>query len=185
MKRHRATSAVSISTGNEDGAVASVANPTPTAVNQNAHTQSALAEPHLKLASVNIRTHTLVLTGELDHRSAHSLEAAIERLCEDGVTGITLDLRELTYIDPIGVAVIAFRSGLCKRRGYDFALIPGSQSIQKAFDRAGVSDLLPFQEDELKDDEGAQDEGQEDEVSPPRLPALVLGHRSRDECEQG
>jgi anti-anti-sigma factor len=175
MKRHRATSAVSISTGNEDGAVASVANPTPTAVNQNTHT-SASAEPRLKLASVNIRTHTLVLTGELDHRSAHSLESAIERLCEDGVTGITLDLRELTYIDPIGVAVIAFRSGLCKRRGYDFVLIPGSQSIQKAFDRAGVSDLLPFQEDELKEDEGEQDESKEDRVSSPRVPALVLGH---------
>jgi len=31
----------------------------------------------------------------------------LERLCEEGLTGITLDLRELTYIVSTGVAVIA------------------------------------------------------------------------------
>jgi anti-anti-sigma factor len=121
------------------------------------------------LASVSVRTHTLILIGELDHRSAHALEAEIDRLCEEGVTGITLDLRELTYIDSIGVAVIAFRSGLCKRRGYDFALIPGSRLIQRAFEQSGASESLPFKEDD---------------VSSRRLPALVLSHRSRDDCEQ-
>jgi anti-anti-sigma factor len=123
----------------------------------------------LVLASVSVWTHTLIPTGELDHRSAHVLEAEIERLCEEGVTGITLDLRELTYIDSIGVAVIAFRCGLCKRRGYDFALIPGSRFVHRAFEQAGVADLLPFQEDD---------------VAASRRPALVLGHRSRDGCEQ-
>jgi anti-anti-sigma factor len=109
--------------------------------------QSGARERHLTLAEVDAKpwTHTLVLTGELDRRSAHTLEAEIERLCREGVSGITLDLRELAYIDPIGVAVIAFRCGHCKRRGCDFALIPGRPSIQRAFERAGVSDSLPFQ----------------------------------------
>lgn len=108
--------------------------------------QGALRERHLALADVEVKlwTHTLVLTGELDRRSAHTLEAEIERLCREGVTGITLDLRELSYIDWIGVAVIAFRCGHCKKRGCDFTLIPGSPSIQRAFDRVGVSDSLPF-----------------------------------------
>jgi anti-anti-sigma factor len=110
-------------------------------------TQGAPRERHLALADVEVKlwTHTLVLTGELDRRSAHTLEAEIERLCREGVTGITLDLRELSYIDWIGVAVIAFRSGHCKKRGCDFTLIPGSPSIQRAFDRVGVSESLPFQ----------------------------------------
>lgn len=97
-------------------------------------------------AGVVAREHTLILTGELDSSSANALEAEIERLCEEKVTAITLDLRELAYIDPVGVAVIAFRCGLCMRRGFDFALIPGSRMIHRAFEQAGVAGLLPFQD---------------------------------------
>ncbi|HSZ12992.1 MAG TPA: STAS domain-containing protein [Solirubrobacteraceae bacterium] len=96
-----------------------------------------------------IWTHTLVLTGELTRRSAHALETEMERLCEDGVTGITLDLRQLGHIDAIGVAVIAFRCGLYQRRGLGVSLIPGPKPIQRAFERTGVTELLPFQVDEV------------------------------------
>src|SRR4051794_4385922 len=95
-------------------------------------------------ASVPAREHTLILTGELDSSSAHALEAEIERLCEERVTSITLDLRALKYIDPVGVAVIAFRCRLCQRRGYEFALIPGAGVVQRAFEQAGMDVLLPF-----------------------------------------
>jgi anti-anti-sigma factor len=169
MKRHRTASAVGIGTRSESGAVGSVANQTHTAFNKNTRTQPASSKPSLALASESDWKHTLILAGELNHRSAHALEAEIERLCQEGVTGITLDLRELTHIDSIGVAVIAFRCGLCKRRGYDFALIPGSRFIRRAFEQAGVTDLLSFQEDD---------------VAAPRQPALVLVHCSRDGCEQ-
>ncbi len=168
MKRHPTASAAGVGTRNEGGVGGRVATRTHAAFNSQTYTQPATNRPNLALASVNRRTHTLILTGELNHRSAHTLEAEIERLCEQGVTGITLDLRELSSIDSIGVAVIAFRCGLCKRRGYDFALIPGPQRIRRAFEQAGMIDLLPFQEDDL----GA-----------PRLGALVLSHRSRG-CEQ-
>lgn len=169
MKRHRSASAVSVGTRNERGAVRTVANETHTAFTENARAQTASSEPSLVLASVRARTHTLILTGELNHRSAHALEAEIERLCEEGVTGITLDLRGLTYIDSIGLAVIAFRCGLLQRRGYDFALIPGPRFIHRAFEREGIADLLPFQKDD---------------VAAPGVPALLLGHRSVDGCDQ-
>ena len=84
-----------------------------------------------------------------NHRSAHVLEAEIDRVCEEGVTGIIVDLRGLTDIDSSGVAVLAFRSGLCRRRGYDFTLSPGSAAIHDAFEQAGMLDLLPFEADEL------------------------------------
>ena len=111
--------------------------------------RTASGEPHLALAPVSPWTHTLVLSGELNHRSAHVLEAEIDRVCEEGVTGIIVDLRGLTEIDSTGVAVIAFRSGLCRRRGYDFTLIPGSAAIHSAFEQAGMLDLLPFAADEV------------------------------------
>jgi anti-anti-sigma factor len=168
MKRHARASIVSIGTQNDGGAAGRVPHTTPAASNGNARAQAASRQPSLGLVSENDRTHTLILTGELNHRSAHALEAEIERVCEEGVTGITLDLRELKYIDSIGVAVIAFRCGLCKRRGYDFAVIPGSRLIHRAFEQAGVTDLLPFQEEDVAS----------------RRPTSVLGHRLRDNCEQ-
>jgi anti-anti-sigma factor len=103
-------------------------------------------EPSVRVAtltSIRPRTHTLVLEGELHHRSAHILEAEIERICAEGATSVRLDLRNLTYIDSIGVAVIAFRSGLCHRRGYELTVIPGSRLVHRALEQAGVRELLP------------------------------------------
>lgn len=82
--------------------------------------------------------HTLVLTGELDSSSAPTLEAEIERLCEEGVTALTLDLRELRRIDSVGATVVAFRSKLCRRRGCDLAVIPGAGVIRRALEQAGI-----------------------------------------------
>jgi anti-anti-sigma factor len=124
-------------------------------------------ERGLVLTSVNTWNHTLILTGELNHRSAHSLELEIERLCEEGVTDITLDLRDLTAIDSVGVAVIAFRCGLCEKRGYGFRLIRGPQTVQRGFEQAGVLGMLPFEDG---DETGAGLD--------------ALGHRSLDACER-
>ncbi|HMH46340.1 MAG TPA: STAS domain-containing protein, partial [Solirubrobacteraceae bacterium] len=60
-------------------------------------------------------------------------------------SAITLDLSKLTHIDSTGVAVIAFRSGLCQRRGYGVALIRGPSFIQREFELAGLGDRLPFE----------------------------------------
>ncbi len=54
------------------------------------------ARPRLTLASEPVWRHKLILTGTLDHRSAAELEDEIECLCEEGVTTLTLDLRQLS-----------------------------------------------------------------------------------------
>jgi anti-anti-sigma factor len=169
MKRHLTASAVSLGIRNDDSAIASAGRHRPATLNNSAHTQAAPGERPFALTSVSAWTHTLVLTGELNQRSAATLEAEMDRLCEQGVTGITLDLRELRYIDSAAVAAISFRCGLSQRRGYDFALIPGPATIHGAFERAGVADVLPFQESEL---------------DVPRSSAVAHGHRSREVCEQ-
>jgi anti-anti-sigma factor len=164
MERHLTTSTGSISTGNistenigtgnegTTGLVVVRAEPAcdgDTAFDRSRRAWSIQNQPHPRAESVSLRMHTLIPTGELTHHSAHTLEVEIERLFEEGVTTITLDLRQLTHIDPIGVGVIAFRCRLCKRQGNGIVLIPGTQSIQHAFAEAGVIDELPFQEDEL------------------------------------
>ena len=128
-------------------------------------------EARPELTSVKAWTHTLVLTGELSHRTAHILESEIEQLCEEGVTGIRLDLRGLTSVDPIGAAVIAFRSNLCKRRGYEFTLIRGQRAVQRVLEQAEVAEVLTFEEHEL--------------FAAARLPAApVVATRARDSREQ-
>jgi anti-anti-sigma factor len=166
MKRRLTAFPIGVGAREAPGAGADQAPPDVTFTHA-AHAASAGADAHRRaqainrpvaLASVSEWTHTIVLSGELTHRSAHSLEVEIERLCAAGVTGITIDLRELAEIDPIGVAVIAFRSGLCKRRGYEFTLIAGSRHVRRGFEQAGVAYLLPPDE----------------EVASPPEPARVL-----------
>lgn len=146
MKRHLTTSAVDIGGSSVRTLPEPLTEPRPSILEPAPEPVPEKAERELVLTSVNTWNHTLILTGELTHRSAHALEVEIERLCEEGVTDITLDLRDLVRIDPVGVAVIAFRCGLCEKRGYGFRLIRGSHSVQRAFDQAGVTALLPFED---------------------------------------
>ena len=165
MKRDLTVSAVGAGARNEGGTEGSVAIRRHAAWNKGTATRSGSSNARSALAAVRPWTHTVVLSGELNHRSAHMLEAEIDRVCEEGVTGVTLDLRGLATIDSIGVAVIAFRCDLCKRRGYDMSLIHGSQFIRRVFEQAGVIDSLPFQADDVAAAEPA---------------GAVLGQRSGD-----
>ncbi len=150
MKRQPAASAAGID-GRTDGRHAGhVAHQSRTAFDRSTTRRAhAPGKPRLKLASSTTWTHTVIPAGALDRHNVRALEAELERLCEEGVTGITLDLRKLTHIDPTGVAVIAFRSGLYKRRGYEFKLIPGGGQVHDAFERAGLAGLLPFEAEEV------------------------------------
>lgn len=148
MERHPTTSTVSIGKRMKGASTIGGAEPLGILIAKGAPGAAAREAPAPSSRPASVRRHTLVLTGELTHRSAHTLEVELERLCEEGVTAIMLDLRQLAHIDAIGVAVVAFRCGLYRRRGLAFTLVPGSRSIQRAFERAGVDDL-PFQVDEV------------------------------------
>ncbi len=178
MERHHMKMAVSVFAGSADDAQSAVAGQTQTAFNDNEEVPMALREAGFAPPNAERRMHTLVLTGSLDRASVHQLEEEIERLCEEGVTGITLDLRELLGIDAIGVAVVAFRCRLCLRRGYDFALIRGPRIVQRAFEHAELSELLPFIDAlaPLVQQTPLADELAPDGLVAPR-PALVLTQR--------
>lgn len=109
---------------------------------------AAHSRPHLTLASTPVWRHRLILTGKLDYRSASELEEEIECLCQEGVTILTLDLRQLDAIDPTGATVIAFCGAACRRRGHDFAVIPASRVIHRTLTEAGATDLLTLDRNE-------------------------------------
>jgi len=150
MEGQLATSAVSIGRRDAGDAAPNLASRTNAAFNANTRTHPGAAKARSASKGAGVWAHTLILTGELTRRSAHALEVEIEDLCVKGVTAITLDLRQLTHIDSVGVAVISFRCGLCQRQGYGFSLVPGPRFVQRAFEQAGIVDLLPFDDDAIE-----------------------------------
>jgi anti-anti-sigma factor len=100
------------------------------------------AHPHSALTSTPVWRHKLILTGTLDCCTASELEDEIACLCEEGVTTLTLDLRQLDAIDSVGAKTIALHGVACKGRGRDFAVVPGSPVIHRALADAGAESLL-------------------------------------------
>jgi anti-anti-sigma factor len=165
MKRHRTTAKIRLVAQDEHHAARAASDPTNPVNEASVRPQPGSRKPGLTLADSSVRTHTLIPTGKLDRHSAAMLEAEIERLYDNGVTTLVLDLRELTYVDSTGLAVIAFRCALCKRRGFDLRLIPGSRLMHRAFEEAGVTDLL---------------QPPEDRIAASRLPAATSERPSED-----
>jgi anti-sigma B factor antagonist len=90
--------------------------------------------------------HTLILTGELDIAHASQVEAMIKHLCDSEVPGIALDLTGLTFIDSTGIRAIVTAQKLCRERGHEFAIVPGTAAVQRAFEATGLLGTLPFRE---------------------------------------
>jgi anti-anti-sigma factor len=142
MKRHLTLSTTSQYARSQDDTAEAVVDRTRASDDEISLSEAAHARPRLTPASAPVWRHKLILTGKLDYRSAPELEEEIECLCQEGVTTLTLDLRHLDAIDSTGVTAIASGSTACKRRGHDFAVIPGSREIRSALAEAGAADLL-------------------------------------------
>lgn len=96
-------------------------------------------------------TRTLALSGELDLASSSALQRTITRICAaEGTRGLALDLHAVTFIDSTGLAAIIYASRLCERHERDFALIRGSEAVQRLFELTGVTELFPICEDEAE-----------------------------------
>src|SRR5437870_4989388 len=120
MERHQRATAANMRTQSEDDALESLAtqiapanteNTTQHRIDLNRGAVSPVEEVREHRAAKPRTMHTLVLIGELDRRSTHTLETEIERLCEVGVNTILLDLSQLSGIDRAGISVLVFRAG--------------------------------------------------------------------------
>ena len=141
MNHHLTLSTTSQHVLDRDNAAEVVTDRTPAGEDQ-ASLLEATRTRQLTLASAPVWRHKLILTGKLDHDSTPELEEEMDCLFEEGVTSLALDLRQLDAIDSIGVAAVTRRGAVCKMRGHDFAVIPGSHLIRRALAEAGATDLL-------------------------------------------
>ncbi len=142
MKPHLTLSTTSQYARHQDDTAEAVADRTRAGDDETSLSEAAHARPRLTLTSAPVWRHKLILTGKLDYCSAPELEEEIECLCQEGVTILTLDLRQLEAIDSAGARAIACRGTACKGRGHGFAVIPGSRVIRSALAEAGAANLL-------------------------------------------
>jgi anti-anti-sigma factor len=77
---------------------------------------------------------------------AAALQAVIVSCIQSKPGRLTLDLRQLTFLDSTGLHLILFAQRLCKDKETEFALVPGPRQVQRVFELAALVNRLPFRE---------------------------------------
>jgi anti-sigma B factor antagonist len=83
--------------------------------------------------------------GELDMATQNALRAALEEQAARGA--VTLDLSGLSFLDTSGLRLILETAEASRRDGFSFTVLPGVPGVQRLFDVAGVTELVPFSGD--------------------------------------
>jgi anti-anti-sigma factor len=83
----------------------------------------------------------VALHGELDLFSVERAEEAIRR-CADRKRLVTIDLRELEFMDSSGIALLVRMNALARRDGFDLLVTRGSHGVQRVLELSGVAGHL-------------------------------------------
>jgi anti-anti-sigma regulatory factor len=119
-----------------NGPGAAVANGAPTSA------ADAQGRPHLTLLQTRLWNHTLVLKGTLDDLSAPELQDELECLREEGVTALTLDLRELEAMAPSAAQIIVSQGARFNVQGRHFGVLADAPRLRGTLNEAGGTDLV-------------------------------------------
>lgn len=88
---------------------------------------------------------TLVVAGELDLANAGTLERELERLTDNGVENVKLDLRELEFIDSTGIAVLVAAHRRLAERDSRMQLIRSrAPAVRRVIEITGLEAELAF-----------------------------------------
>jgi anti-sigma B factor antagonist len=83
-------------------------------------------------------------SGELDLATAGQLRSALQRSREGGP--LVLDLRDVTFMDSVGLGLVIEEHRRAEREGADFRLRPGPDSLQRLFELTGLAPRLRWDE---------------------------------------
>jgi anti-anti-sigma factor len=84
----------------------------------------------------------LTLGGEFDLANASEIEAVGAQLVEQGITDLTIDLSDVSFMDVAGGEAVLHVQSLMKRVGGRLVLIGASPSTQRMFNLSGLSKVL-------------------------------------------
>jgi anti-sigma B factor antagonist len=97
--------------------------------------------------SIDAQAQTLALVGELDMANAATLARELETLeANAGGAAITIDMRELEFIDSTGIAVLVAAHRRANTEGEGRLRFIRSQAtgVQRVMDVTGLEKELPF-----------------------------------------
>jgi anti-anti-sigma factor len=80
----------------------------------------------------------ITLSGELDISSADVFRLAVEDVVKDNPVRLVIDLRELTFMDSSGIAVMVYASNNVA----DVQLCHASTIVRRVIEVTGLSDVL-------------------------------------------
>ena len=81
--------------------------------------------------------------GELDLATADLVRGALQK--QAGEHGrVTLDLGGLLFLDTSGLRLVLETAEASRREGFEFVVLPGAPDVQRLFDLAGVTGMVPF-----------------------------------------
>jgi anti-sigma B factor antagonist len=84
------------------------------------------------------------LIGELDLGEAETLQAELDRLRANGLSQLTLDLRELDFVDSTGLHLLMRLRESCERDQLTLQLVPGPPAVQRLFQITGTDVHFTF-----------------------------------------
>jgi anti-sigma B factor antagonist len=84
--------------------------------------------------------------GELDLDTAPQLEAELEAVRSDGAGRLVLDMRALTFMDSTGLRLVIRWDTAAKADGFEFAIVPGVEVVQRVFRLTGMDEHLQVAE---------------------------------------
>jgi anti-anti-sigma factor len=80
--------------------------------------------------------------GELDIETAPELERELARGREQSAPRLVLDLRRLTFMDSTGLRLVIRWDTAGRDEGFEFAIVPGPEVVQRVFRLTGMEDQL-------------------------------------------
>src|SRR5262245_25148135 len=84
----------------------------------------------------------LALRGELDLTTAPELDGHLERVEQDGVQAVLLDLRDLTFVDSTGLHAFLNARSRAADNGHRFALVGANERIRKLLQLTAIRGML-------------------------------------------
>ena len=84
--------------------------------------------------------------GDLDLDTVHHVESALAELREEGCGTLVLDLRDLTFMDSTGLRLVIRWHTAAQGEGFQFAIVPGSDVVQRVFRLTGMDAHVPVAE---------------------------------------
>jgi anti-sigma B factor antagonist len=80
--------------------------------------------------------------GELDIATVPRLRDAMAQ--RRGDEALVLDLRDLAFLDTSGLQIVVEVSRRARTEGFELTLVRGGHGVQRVFEIAGLTEMLPF-----------------------------------------